>query len=53
MSDAKTIDPQTVLAVLQQRFPREYEICLQAAYISNLESALAEKDSGDADELSG
>ena len=52
MSNAKNIDPQAILAVLQQRFPREYEICLQAAYISNLENALAEEDSDDADELS-
>lgn len=44
MSNAKTIDPQAILAVFQQRFPREYEICLQAAYIANLEQELEAKD---------
>ena len=51
MSNAKTIDPQNILAVLQQRFPREYEICLQAAYISNLEGALQDKKGDDGNEL--
>ena len=44
-NDPKNIDPQQVLAIIQQRFPREYEICVQQAYILNLQSALAEKDS--------
>jgi hypothetical protein len=50
MSNPKTIDPQAILAIVQQRFPREYEICLQQAYIGNLESALEEKDSDEADD---
>lgn len=44
MSDPNNLTAEQVLAVVQQRFPREYEIAVQQAYISNLESALAEKD---------
>ena len=43
MSNPKTIDPQAILVIMQQRFPREYEICLQQAYIVNLENALKEQ----------
>lgn len=31
------IDANEVLSVIQQRFPREYEICVQQVYISQLE----------------
>ena len=44
MSNPETIYPQAILAVMQQRFPRVYEICLQAAYIANLEKELEAKD---------
>ena len=44
MSDPKQLDEKVVLGIVQQRWPREYEIAVQQAYISNLESALAEKD---------
>ena len=51
MSDEKNIDPQAVLAVLQRRFPREYEIAVQSAYIANLEGALQDKKGDDDNEL--
>jgi len=50
MTDPSNLNAEQVLAIVRQRFPREYEICLQAAYIGNLESALEEKDSDEADD---
>lgn len=44
MSDPNNLNAEQVLAIVQQRFPREYEIAVQQAYIANLESALAAKD---------
>lgn len=44
MTDPNKLNTEQVLGIVQQRFPREYEIAVQQAYISNLESALAEKD---------
>lgn len=44
MSDPTQLTPEQVLTIIQQRFPREYEICLQAAYIQNLEAVIREGD---------
>jgi len=35
------LDPSSVLAYIERRFPREYEIALQAVYIHALEEAAA------------
>ena len=43
MSNLNNIDIKEILEVIQQRFPREYEIALQAVYIRNLEGAIADK----------
>ncbi|MGA1036669.1 MAG: hypothetical protein ACO3VQ_02540 [Ilumatobacteraceae bacterium] len=51
MSNLKSIDPKAVLSIMQERYPLQYDICVQQAYINNLESALAEKDSKDVNEL--
>ena len=45
------VDPMEVLNLIQQRFPKEYEICVQQAYIVTLEkqrdaAAEAMKESG-------
>lgn len=53
MSNPNNLNAEQVLAIVQQRFPREYEIAVQQAYIANLEAALSEKDGEDDDELSG
>lgn len=47
MSDPTNIEPQQVLAIIQQRFPLHYETAVQSAYIANLEAALKERDGGD------
>lgn len=52
MSNVKNIDSQAIVTIMQQRFPMQYEICLQAAYITNLENALEEGENEDGDELS-
>ena len=44
MTELNTLSPEQVLAIVQQRFPREYEIAVQQAYIANLEAALKERD---------
>jgi hypothetical protein len=46
MSDPNTLNAEQVLAIISQRFPREYEIAVQQAYIANLEAALKEKQDG-------
>lgn len=43
MSEPHNLSSEQVLAIVQQRFPREYEIAVQQAYIANLESALSDK----------
>ena len=52
MTKPSDLDIEQVLAIVQQRFPREYEIAVQSAYISNLEGALKQTEGEDADELS-
>lgn len=52
MNQPVTINPADVIAVMQQRFPREYEIALQQSYIAILEKQVvqnAEKSDGGAD----
>lgn len=39
------IDANEVLSVIQQRFPREYEICVQQVYISQLEQKVDSPES--------
>lgn len=50
MTDPTQLNPEQVLTIIQQRFPREHEIAVQQAYISNLENALKQKDSDEADD---
>ena len=50
MADTEQVTAEQVLAIIQQRFPREWEIAVQQAYISNLENALKQKDSDEADD---
>ena len=40
MSDINNLNVNDVLAVVQQRFPREYEIAVQAVYIHQLQEAV-------------
>ena len=47
MTEPNTLSAEQVLAIVQQRFPREYEIAVQQAYIANLEAALKERDGDD------
>lgn len=47
MMEPNTLSAEQVLAIVQQRFPREYEIAVQQAYIANLEAALKERDGDD------
>ena len=47
MIEPNTLSAEQVLAIVQQRFPREYEIAVQQAYIANLEAALKERDGDD------
>jgi hypothetical protein len=51
MTDANRLNAEQVLAIVQQRFPREYEIAVQQAYIANLETALRAKGDDGGDEL--
>lgn len=44
MTDPSNLNAEQVLAIVRQRFPREHEIAVQQAYISNLENALKEKE---------
>lgn len=44
MSTPDQIDEKQVIEIMRQRFPREFEIAVQQAYISNLENALREMD---------
>ena len=44
MADTEQVTAEQVLAIVQQRFPREWEIAVQQAYIANLEAALKERD---------
>lgn len=50
MTDHTQLNPEQVLAIIRERFPREFEIATQQAYIGNLENALKEKDSDEADD---
>ena len=50
MSKPDALTEKQVLEIIQQRWPREYEIAVQQAYIANLESALAEKDESSPDD---
>lgn len=43
MTDVKTIEAQEVIKVMQQMFPKEYQICVQQVYISKLEAELENK----------
>ena len=47
----KQVDINKVAQIAQARFPLEWEICVQQAYINNLENTVAEKDSEDVNEL--
>lgn len=47
MSETEQVTAEQVLQIVGQRFPREYEIAVQQAYIANLEAALKERDGGD------
>ena len=47
MVEPTRIDPDAVIAIMQNRFPKEYEICIQQAYIQNLEAALRGKEESD------
>jgi len=51
MTDPSNLNAEQVLAIVQQRFPREYEIAVQSAYIANLEGALQDKKGDDDNEL--
>lgn len=44
MTDPNQLNPEQVLAIIRERFPREFEIATQQAYIGNLENALKEKE---------
>lgn len=44
MTDPTQLNERDVLAVIQQRFPREYEIAAQQVYIANLQRALEAAD---------
>jgi hypothetical protein len=39
-ANLNNLNATDVLAVVQQRFPREYEIAVQQVYIRNLEAAV-------------
>lgn len=45
----KELDPTAVLTKLQERFPREFDICVQAAHIDNLNDEIAKLTDGDED----
>lgn len=47
----KELDPTAVLTKLQERFPREFDICIQAAHIDMLNAEIAKlsDDGADAD----
>ena len=47
MADTEQVTAEQVLAIIQQRFPREWEIAVQQTYIANLEAALKERDGDD------
>ena len=44
----KELEPTAVLTKLQERFPREFDICMQAALIDMLNTEIAEL-TGDTD----
>lgn len=44
MTNPTQLDPSSVLAYIERRFPREYEIALQAVYIAALEQNLGEAE---------
>ena len=50
MSTPDQVDEKQVIEIMRQRFPREFEIAVQQAYISNLQSALAGKDAENVDD---
>jgi hypothetical protein len=41
-TNPNNLSANDVLAVVQQRFPREYEIAVQQVYIRNLEASVKE-----------
>lgn len=47
MTQPINLEPADVLAVMQQRFPREYEIAVQAVYIKILEQRQVEEQPAD------
>lgn len=47
MNELGKIDSEKIIAIMQNRFPKEYEICIQQAYIQNLEAALRSKEESD------
>lgn len=50
MSDVTQVSAEQVLAIVKQRYPLQYEIAVQQAYIANLEAAVKERP--DVNELS-
>jgi hypothetical protein len=44
MTNPTQLNPEQVLTIIQQRFPREFEIATQQAYIQNLEAVIREGD---------
>jgi len=44
----KELEPTAVLTKLQERFPREFDICMQAALIDMLNAEIVELTAADA-----
>lgn len=44
MSKPTELDPRAILSYVENRFPREYEIAVQAVYIAALEQNLGEAE---------